>query len=84
MRFLPNCDVVVSATASPNFTLRDELFQDVASGKTAPASWILQFRETLNRLLAAGTELRFMIWTASVQKDFHRKQMRVLSKQLQL
>ena len=33
MRFLPNCDVVVSATASPNFTLRDELFQDVVLEK---------------------------------------------------
>ena len=33
MRFLPNCDVVVSATASPNFTLRDELFQDVVLDK---------------------------------------------------
>ncbi|MBU5482658.1 glutamyl-tRNA reductase [Blautia sp. MSJ-19] len=29
MRFLPNCDVVVSATASPNFTLREELFQNI-------------------------------------------------------
>lgn len=33
MKFLPNCDVVVSATASPNFTLRDELFQDVVLEK---------------------------------------------------
>ena len=29
MKFLPLCDVVVSATASPNYTLREELFQDV-------------------------------------------------------
>ena len=29
MNFLPNCDIVVSATASPNFTLREELFQDI-------------------------------------------------------
>ena len=29
MNFLPNCDVVVSATASPNFTLREEIFQDI-------------------------------------------------------
>ena len=29
MNFLPMCDVVVSATASPNFTLREELFQGI-------------------------------------------------------
>lgn len=29
MNFLPMCDVVVSATASPNFTLREELFQEI-------------------------------------------------------
>ena len=33
MKFLPNCDVVVSATASPNFTLREELFQEVSIHK---------------------------------------------------
>lgn len=33
MNFLPNCDVVVSATASPNFTLREELFQDISLNK---------------------------------------------------
>ena len=29
MNFLPNCDIVVSATASPNYTLTEELFEDV-------------------------------------------------------
>ncbi|MDD7220654.1 MAG: glutamyl-tRNA reductase [Clostridia bacterium] len=29
MTYLPECDLVVSATASPNFTLREELFQNV-------------------------------------------------------
>lgn len=29
MTYLPGCDLVVSATASPNFTLREELFQNV-------------------------------------------------------
>ena len=29
MTYLPGCDLVVSATASPNFTLRGELFQNV-------------------------------------------------------
>lgn len=29
MEYLPKCDLVVSATASPNFTLRKELFENV-------------------------------------------------------
>ena len=29
MKFLPLCDVVVSATASPNYTLREELFDGI-------------------------------------------------------
>ena len=29
MEYLPQCDLVVSATASPNFTLREELFEGV-------------------------------------------------------
>ncbi|MDO5136021.1 MAG: glutamyl-tRNA reductase [Eubacteriales bacterium] len=29
MSYLPKCDLVVSATASPNFTLREELFEDL-------------------------------------------------------
>ena len=29
MDYLPKCDLVVSATASPNFTLREELFADL-------------------------------------------------------
>lgn len=29
MDYLPECDLVVSATASPNYTLRKELFQDL-------------------------------------------------------
>lgn len=29
MEYLPKCDLVVSATASPNFTLRRELFEEV-------------------------------------------------------
>lgn len=29
MEYLPKCDMVVSATASPNYTLRMELFQDL-------------------------------------------------------
>lgn len=33
MTFLPKCDLVVSATASPNFTLREELFQQVVLTK---------------------------------------------------
>ena len=28
MEYLPRCDLVVSATASPNYTLREELFQE--------------------------------------------------------
>ncbi|MDO4305662.1 MAG: glutamyl-tRNA reductase [Eubacteriales bacterium] len=30
MEYLPECDLVVSATASPNYTLREELFEGVA------------------------------------------------------
>ncbi len=30
MEYLPKCDLVVSATASPNYTLREELFEGVA------------------------------------------------------
>ena len=33
MSFLPKCDVVVSATASPNYTLRRELFDDITLTK---------------------------------------------------
>ena len=33
MNFLPKCDVVVSATASPNYTLRRELFDDITLTK---------------------------------------------------
>ena len=33
MEFLPKCDVAVSATASPNYTLRRELFQDITLTK---------------------------------------------------
>ncbi len=29
MEYVPQCDLVVSATASPNFTLREELFQGI-------------------------------------------------------
>ena len=29
MDYLPECDLVVSATASPNYTLTEELFEDV-------------------------------------------------------
>lgn len=34
MEYLPKCDLVVSATASPNFTLREELFEEVELHKT--------------------------------------------------
>lgn len=34
MEYLPQCDLVVSATASPNFTLREELFEEVELTKT--------------------------------------------------
>ncbi|MDO4273169.1 MAG: glutamyl-tRNA reductase [Eubacteriales bacterium] len=34
MEYLPQCDIVVSATASPNFTLREELFEDIELNKT--------------------------------------------------
>ena len=68
MNFLPNCDIVVSATASPNFTLREELFRDITIRKPLFAFWILRFRETLNHLWAEKKILRFMIWTASIQK----------------
>ena len=34
MDYLPKCDLVVSATASPNFTLRTELFEDREFPKT--------------------------------------------------
>ena len=33
MEFFPSCDLVVSATASPNFTLTKELIQQAATGK---------------------------------------------------
>lgn len=33
MEFLPSCDLIVSATASPNFTLTKELIQQAATGK---------------------------------------------------
>lgn len=34
IEYLPNCDLVVSATASPNFTLREEHFEEVELHKT--------------------------------------------------
>lgn len=34
MEYLPKCDLVVSATASPNFTLREELFEDLELEKS--------------------------------------------------
>lgn len=34
MEYLPQCDLVVSATASPNFTLREELFEETELTKT--------------------------------------------------
>ena len=34
MDYLPKCDLVVSATASPNFTLREELFEQIKLQKT--------------------------------------------------
>ena len=34
MDYLPKCDLVVSATASPNFTLREELFESVEQVKS--------------------------------------------------
>lgn len=34
MEYLPQCDLVVSATASPNFTLREELFENLELEKT--------------------------------------------------
>lgn len=34
MEYLPKCDLVVSATASPNFTLREELFEELEIDKT--------------------------------------------------
>lgn len=33
MEFFPSCDLIVSATASPNFTLTKELIQQAATGK---------------------------------------------------
>lgn len=33
MDYLPKCDLVVSATASPNFTLREEQFQELSLAK---------------------------------------------------
>ena len=33
MEYLPQCDLVVSATASPNFTLREELFAEIVLEK---------------------------------------------------
>lgn len=33
MEFFPSCDLIVSATASPNFTLTKELIQQVSTGK---------------------------------------------------
>ncbi len=33
MEFLPQCDLVVSATASPNYTLREEQFQELSLEK---------------------------------------------------
>lgn len=33
MAYLPQCDLVVSATASPNFTLREELFEEIVLEK---------------------------------------------------
>ncbi len=33
MEYLPECDIVVSATASPNFTLTKELFQETSLNK---------------------------------------------------
>lgn len=34
MDFLPKCDLVVSATASPNFTLREDLFEEIELCRT--------------------------------------------------
>ena len=34
MSYVPRCDLIVSATASPNFTLREELFEQIELDKT--------------------------------------------------
>lgn len=50
MDYLPKCDLVVSATASPNFTLREELFENLELEKVL-FSLIWQFQGILNRRL---------------------------------
>ena len=67
MGFLPKCDVVVSATASPNYTLRRELFQDITLTKP-----LLLLDLAVNRHFRRKRELHCMIWTVSAQKGFHR------------
>ena len=34
MKYVPGCDLIVSATASPNFTLREEQFRDIKMDKS--------------------------------------------------
>ena len=50
MNFLPNCDIVVSATASPNFTCGKNCSGTLRSGSHF-CFWILRFRETIEHLL---------------------------------
>ena len=49
MDYLPKCDLVVSATASPNFTLREELFENLELEKSIVHIWRQQEKSSVSR-----------------------------------
>ena len=81
MDYLPECDLVVSATASPNYTLTEELFEDVRVERpmilidlAVPRDIDPEIRK--NHLWAEKKILRFMIWTAS-EPARHRRNLQI-------
>ena len=84
MNFLPMCDVVVSATASPNFTLREELFQEIRLEKPLMLLDLAVPRDIEPSLGKTEIISLFMIWTVSVPNVIPRKQWKIWEKQAKL
>lgn len=65
MEYMPQCDLVVSATASPNFTLKEELFQGIRT-KDDLILIDLAVPRDIEPSVGKIQGSHFMTWTASV------------------
>lgn len=75
MDYLPECDLVVSATASPNYTLTEELFEDVRVER--PMILIdLAVPRDIDPEIRKKITSHFMIWTAS-EPARHRRNLQI-------